>query len=66
MTVTLERVVVPAGSTIGYGCGIDEDGCRVSFVGDHRPLRHLGEALAGATEPITVEVEDWQIVASRG
>jgi hypothetical protein len=63
MTIALQRVTVPAWSTIGYGIGVDEDGYRVRFVGDHRSLRQLGEVLAGATEPIEVEVEDWQIVS---
>ena len=63
MTITLNRVTIPAWSTIGYGLGVDEHGRRVRFAGDHRPLRQLGEALAGADEPILVEVESWQVVA---
>ena len=63
MTITLERITIPAWSTIGYGYGVDEDGRRVRFVGDHSPLRQLGEALAGADEPILVEVEPWQVLA---
>jgi len=63
MTLTLNQVSIPAGSTIGYGQGIDEDGNTVRFAGDHRPLRQLGQALAGADEPILVEVESWQVVA---
>ena len=63
MTITLNRVTIPAWSTIGYGLGVDEDGRRVRFAGDHRPLRHLGEALAVAEEPILVEVDDWQVLS---
>ena len=63
MTLTLERITIPADSTIGYGLGVDEDGRRVRFAGDHRPLRHLGEALAVAEEPILVEVDDWQVLS---
>ena len=63
MTITLERIAVPADSTIGYGLGVDEDGRRVRFAGDWRPLRDLGEALADADEPILVEVEPWQVLA---
>ena len=61
VTIILEQVTAPELSTIGYGLGVNEEGHRVRFVGDHRPLRQLGEALAGADEPILVEVEDWQI-----
>ena len=61
MTGALERVTVPAWSTIGFGAGLDEDGRRVRFAGDWRPLRDLGEALAGADEPVEVEVGDWQV-----
>ena len=63
LTVSVERVTIPAGSTIGYGLGVDEQGNLVRFVGDHRPLRQLGEALAGADEPIEVEVADWQVLS---
>ena len=63
MTLTLERITIPADSTIGYGLGVDEDGRRVRFAGDHRPLRHLGEALAGADEPILVEVEPSEVLS---
>ena len=63
MTLTLNQVSIPAGSTIGFGLGVDEDGRRVCFAGDHRPLRHLGEALTVATEPIEVEVADCQLLS---
>lgn len=61
MTLTLEQITIPAGST-GYGVGVDEVGRRVRFVGDHRPLRHLGEALTIARDPILVRVEPWQLI----
>ena len=63
MTVTLTHVSIPPWSTIGYGQGIDDEGRHVRFAGDHRPLRHLGEALTVATEPIEVEVADWQLLS---
>ena len=63
MILTLERIRIPAWSTVGYGVGVDEDGRRVQFVGDHHPLRQLGETLAVATEPIEVEVTDWQVLS---
>ena len=63
LTITLERITVPAGSTIRYGLGVDQEGGRVRFAGDWRPLRDLGEALTVATEPIDVEVADWQVLS---
>ena len=63
MTIMLERVTIPASSTIGHGLAVDQHGRRVHFAGDHRPLRQLGEALAAADEPILVEVEPWQVLA---
>ena len=63
MTITLERITIPAGSTIGYGQGIDHEGRCIRFAGDWRPLRDLGEALAGADEPIEVEVANWQVLS---
>lgn len=55
MTVYVERVSIPAMSTIGFGYGRDENGCEVTFYGDHRPMRELGEALIEAGEPIPAE-----------
>ena len=61
--IAVTRVSIPAMSTIGYGRGVDDQGNLVRFAGDHRPLRQLGEALAAATEPIEVEVADWQALS---
>jgi hypothetical protein len=63
MTLHLERITIPAGSTIGYGRGIDEHGNVVRFAGDWRPLRDLGEVLAAATGPIEADVSDWQVLS---
>lgn len=49
-------------TTIGYGYGIDDEGHDVKFAGDHRPMRHLGEAIADADEPVYVDLEGWQIL----
>ncbi len=65
MTIQVIALEIPAMSTIGYGLGWDEEGEAVQFVGDHRPIRHLGEAVAQAAsecELPTVELEDWQII----
>ena len=64
-TVHVTHVNIPAGSTIGHGYGRTEDGDEVIFGGDWRPMRDLGEALHGSSEPIPVELEDWQVQAVR-
>ncbi len=54
MTITIQSIRVPVMSTIGYWSGTDEQGRWVGFVGDHRPMRHLGQSLvtlASAGEP---------------
>lgn len=65
-TVTVERVTIPPMSTLGYGFGVDTAGNRVSFAGDHRPMRDLGEAIAAASardELPQVELESWQVLS---
>lgn len=64
MLVTISRINIPAWSTIGFGWGKDEEGNSVEFCGDHRPMRALGEAMQRTTskDPITVELEDWQVL----
>ncbi len=65
MRITVTNISVPAMSTIGYGEGIDENGNTVTFIGDHRPMRDLVEALMQADgEEVVAEVEDWQIKSS--
>lgn len=66
MQVEVQRVEIPAMSTIGYGFGIEVETHRpITFAGDHRPMRDLGEAVAAANQefgqPIIAEVEDWQV-----
>jgi len=65
MRVQVQRVSIGAMSTIGYGEGLDETDRRVTFLGDHRPMRELGWALPHATEPVYADVEPWQIVEDR-
>lgn len=64
-TVHVTHVNLPAGSTIGHGYGRTDDNTEVIFSGDHRPMRALGEALSDASEPIMVDLEDWQVHAVR-
>jgi hypothetical protein len=51
MIATVTRINVPAYSTLGYGEAVTDDGSVYAFVGDHRPMRHLGEALRDGEEP---------------
>jgi len=61
MRVQVYRVSIPPLSTIGYGEGLDEADRRVTFVGDHRPMRDLGRVLSNTTNPIYAEVAPWQL-----
>lgn len=58
MKVIVERISIPAMSTIGYGGGVDSAGNRVTFFGDHRPMRHIGEAISEASSRDALPVAD--------
>ena len=63
MRVQVERVVIPFGSTIGFGFGRTDDGTvHVAFVGDARRMYGLGEEISEADEPVVVEVPEGAIV----
>ncbi len=64
MRVTVFAVSIPAMSTIGYGRGFNDQGNVVDFLGDHRPMYHLGKAVAQARndELPVVKLARWQIV----
>ena len=62
MNVRVHRINIPAWSTIGYGYGVSAvDGRPITFTGDHRPMRHLGEELRRRGEPVEAVIEDWQV-----
>ena len=64
MLVQVLRVTVPPMSTIGYGYGVNEKGQEVSFVGDHRPMRYIGDLMMSlAPDPCEIELESWQIMS---
>jgi hypothetical protein len=65
MRIQVYHVHIPALSTVGYGEGYDQEGRPVTFLGDHRPMRDLGRVVRNATEPVSVEVEPWQLVEGR-
>lgn len=65
IVVMVDRVTIPAMSTVGYGFGTTESGEPIQFVGDHRPMRELGIALREAQVPVVVSVEPWQIVSAK-
>jgi hypothetical protein len=43
--------------------GTAEDGARVTFAGDHRPMRGLADAVMEQGE-VSAEVEPWQVLGS--
>jgi hypothetical protein len=63
--VTVEQVSVPAWSTVGYGYGRDRGNVEVGFVGDHRAMREIGDAIAAAETrddlPVAY-VDDTQVI----
>ena len=65
MTIALERIIISGRSTFGYFYGVDASGRHVRCIGDDQSLRRLGEALADVTEPIEVEVADWQVMKGK-
>lgn len=63
--ITVYRINIPAMSTIGHGYGKDEEGKDIRFVGDHRPMRDIGEAIAAAKSEDDlpqVEPEGYQVI----
>ena len=61
-TVLVTNVSIPPMSTVGYGTGFDEDGRIVEFMGDHRRMRGIGEALAQG-EDVVILVPGWSITS---
>lgn len=65
--ITVTRINIPAMSTIGHGWGTDETGNEIHFVGDHRPMRDIGEAVAQAKSrddlPQIEQPEDMYIIS---
>ena len=62
--VTLIRVHLFPGRTVGIGVGRDAEGNEVTFAADWRPTLVLADALA-AGETVEVLLEDWQVLARR-
>lgn len=63
--VLVTQVAIAEGSTIGHGWGITDDGTvEVQFVGDHRPMRYIGEAIAEG-HMVLVDVPEHAVVAVR-
>lgn len=60
LRVTVTHVEVVPGATLGYGEGIDDEGSIAYFVGDHRPMLHIAEALEAGTD-VEVFLEEYQI-----
>ena len=62
--VTLTRIDLVPGSTVGTGVGLDAEGNEITFAADWRPALALAEALA-AGEEVEVVLQDWQVLAWR-
>lgn len=62
MIVTVMKVRIPAMSTIGILTGRDEEGNTVTLAADHRPARHIGEALADG-ELVEVTPEEYMVLS---
>ena len=60
-TVSVFRVHIPHGSTIGYGHAWSKPREVIIFGGDHRLMRDIGEAVQRGEVP-RVEVEGWQVL----
>lgn len=59
----IDQIIVPIGSTIGFGRGRTDDGTvAVVFAGDHRAMAALGDAIVESDEPIIVDVPEWAIL----
>jgi hypothetical protein len=48
--IWVDSIVIPPGSTLGYGEGHDKD-WYYTFVGDHRAMRRIGEAIQAGEHP---------------
>ena len=61
LRITVIRMEVTPGSTIGVGYGTDPDGRELSFGADWRCALAIYEALERG-EPVQVSLDDWQII----
>ena len=71
ITVRVTHVSIPPMSTVGFGEGFGFGECgqmfHVHFVGDHRPMRNLGLALAATSpgdEPPVAVVPDHAVISA--
>lgn len=67
MKVRVIDVLIPDGSTIGFGRGYPEgdETKLVYFAGDHRMLAAIGDAVAASEDAgfdVMVEVPDWAVL----
>ena len=64
LRVTVNRIDLVPGSTVGTGVGLDAEGNEITFAGDWRPLARFAEALQ-AGEIVEVLLDGYQIIAWR-
>ena len=53
--------VIPQG-TVSLGVGTDDDGRKVIFAGDWRPMQHIYEAIARGDDWVEVDVPPWAVL----
>lgn len=64
ISVNVKRVMCPPGDTLGYGYGTTTSGLRLTFAGDHRPMRALAEAVqASRGQPVVAVIWPYQVLA---
>ena len=63
MRVQVHQITLPSGSSVAFGIGHNGNGFPVSFGGDHRAMRDIGEALTATGQSVAVEVDEWQLLS---
>lgn len=63
MEIRVERVIIPLGSTVGFGFGhpLGDETVRFVFAGDADPMFDLAVAIA-SVGPVVADVPEWAIV----
>ncbi len=62
--IEIRSISIPPMSSVGLAYGVAvETGEEIVFAGDHRCLRHIGEALQSSDDPVEAQVESWQILS---
>jgi hypothetical protein len=62
--VQVERVLIPAGSTVGivFGRPVNDFTKVIAGGADYREAAALGELISQSDEPVVVEMPDWAVL----